>query len=489
MTFCDLNLSTDNLFLVFDEAADISTFNPLSIAFQNSLGNITLTSASSARGSSSSVIVVDLGLDADELKTSTLVTSENGIYVSLLPSAFEDIAGNSVQSTLMICNFTIDTHPPSISSFDLDLNSNLLQVRLSEAILVESLNISMFNLISSSVGIRVNMINLNDSYLLDCEDVSAGDAVRILFIAFGSQSLTRIKTDNNIGTTVNNTYLFIDDFSFTDTNGNSFVSTGLMAAAAVIADNSPATAIDFSLDMNIGQIVLTFNDVVDVSTWRGNHYYERYMQRSAYNYNTRISILGNVMSGNSNILIIDMHWWSVTHIKWYSTLIGLAASLSSSYLTINANAINDIRGADIIAVTNDNAIITNSYVRDSEPPQFMLFDLDMNTGTMYMRFDEPMGRQSVNFNLFSLQGDSIVNSSSSVNLSVSSTSYTHYYHFHYRLPDDVLYSLTRDPTVARNRDTTYLVIMQGATNDSSGNPINATGPIKVRYYTPGSSKL
>ena len=239
----------------------------------------------------------------------------------------------------------------------------------SEPILLDSLNISGFKL-ASSIGVDVyNIVNLNDSCLFDCDGLSTNNPVRMISIAFGSQSLTRIKTDNNIGTTVDNTYLVIDDNSFTDTNGNGYVSPGPIAAAAVIADNIPATAIDFSLDMNIGQIVLTFNDVVDVSTWRD--------QETFIVYCSKQGLSGMIITDNSNVIIANIS--NLNSLKQQLND-GTATELDTTYLTIQAHAINDIRGVDIIAVTDDNSIIANDYVRDSEPPQLMYFDLDMYNG-------------------------------------------------------------------------------------------------------------
>ena len=494
LDFCNLNLSIDNLVLVFDEPIDIITFNALGITFQDNASETenTLTNASSTRDPSGTVIVIDLGIDADKLKTSTLVTSGNDIYISLLPTAFEDNAGNTVQSALMVCNFTSDTHPPSIASFTLDLNSNLLHVVLSEPILVNSLNISGFKL-SNSISVDVHStVSLNDSCLFDCDNIPADDAIRMTSISFGSQSLAKIKTDNNIGTTVDNTYLLIDDNSFTDTNGNGYISTRPIAAAFVIADNSPATAIGFSLDMNIGQIVLTFNDVVDVSTWSSSQ--ETFIQRDALTSNTKQGLSGTVGSDNSNVIPVSISNLNSLKLQLnYDT----ASRLDTTYLTIQAHVINDLQGMDIIAVTDGNGIIANDYVRDSEPPKLMYFNLNMDSGTIRFYYDEPIAGNRLYPSLFILQGDFMSNThSSSLNLSFSSGSdYCRNYNCnptysncYYNIPSDVLYILRRNPNIARNANTTNLIIMQGGVDDTSGNPINMSGPINVRYYTPARSK-
>ena len=489
LVFCNINLSMDNLVLIFDEPIDAVTFNPLGITLQDNAGETesTLTSKSSTRSPSASIIIINLGIDVDKLKTSTLVTSGNDIYISLLPSAFEDIAGNTMQSALMVCNVTSDSHSPSVDFFNLDLNSNLLHVTFSEPILLDSLNISGFK-VANSVNVDVhNTVNLNDSCLFDCNDSPADDAVRMISIAFGSQSLTQIKTDNNIGTTVDNIYLFIDNDSFTDTNGNGYVSLGPIAAATIEPDNSPATAIDFSLDMNIGQISLTFNDVVDVSTWHN--------QKTFIQYNSKQSLSGIIVTDNSNVIIVNIS--NLNSLKQQLNY-GTATELDTTYLTIQAHAINDIRGVDITAVTNDNGIIANDYVRDSEPPQLMYFDLDMDNGIIWFYFDEPIAGNRFYPSLFTLQGDSMATTySSSLNLSFSSgLRYCHNYNCnpiysncYYNLPYDVLYILRRNPNIARDANTSTLVIMQGGVDDTSGNPTDMTGPINVRYYRPGRSEL
>ena len=492
---CELNLSVDSLTLIFNEPVDVTTFNPLGItlSFIQEMENFTLTDASSVSGPSSSVVVVNLGLDADALKISMLNLSIYNIHVSLLPSAFEDIAGNSVQTILgLVCDIFIpDLHAPSVTSFTLDLNSNLLQVTFSEPILLDSLYISAFKLTDSSTA--TEMIILNDSFVFNSDDDSPFDAtaIRVAYIAFGSQSLTRIKTSNDIGTTIDNTYLVIDDDSFADTNGNGYGTPGPIAAAAVIADNSPATAVGFSLDMNIGQVVFTFSDVVNVSTW---HNQEAFIQsaplRLSTYYYVRYDLSGVINSDNSNIIVLNLSVYYLNNIK-EGLYYGIAADINTTYLTIRAHAINDIRGVDIIAVTDGNAIQANAYVRDSEPPHLISFQLDLEYGYMYIHFDEPIARYSFNPSLFAIQGDSmIVNSSSSISLSNSST-YHHCYsdYCHYNLPDDVLYALTRNPNIASDASTTYLVVMEGGVTDTSGNPINSTGPILVSYYRPSRSKL
>ena len=486
---CNLDLSIDNLRLVFDEPVDVGTFNPSNIdlnAYQNSsaeIVGITLTNASSIGSPSSSIIVIDLGLDSGTFKASTLEMLQNGVYVLLLSSAFEDMAGNRIQSGSVVCDFIPDSNSPKVLSFDLDLDSNLLHIRFSEPIQLESLNISGFRLISSlNATINMDAISLNDTsvYMVDFDSLPSNETIMMVSIAFGSQSLTRIKTSNDIGTTISNTFLLIDDNSFVDTNGNSYISAEPIPAGVVTVDNSPATAISFTLDMNIGQIDLTFNDVVDVSTWYNG---DTFLQRAAFTHNSRFQLSGTVISGDSNIILLRIY--NLNSLK-QQLFYGTAIDLNSTYLTIRAHAINDIRGIDIIAVTDGNGVNANTYVPDIESPQFIYFNLDMNSGALYFYFDEPV---KYNPSLFTLQGDSMaINVSSSINISFSSSIRYCHQSCYYYLPSSIFRLIRRDPNVARNANTTNLVIMQGGVNDTSGNPIIMGGLFNVRYYYPASSK-
>ena len=495
---CELNLSTDSLTLIFDEPVNVTTFDPSGIVLNYFLEmeNITLTDASSVRGPSSSVIVVELGLDADKLKISMLDISRFNIHVSLLPSAFEDIAGNSVLSVVgLVCsNLIPDSHAPNVTSFTLDLNSNLLQITFSEPILVDLLNVSAFKLTDSCNA--TNIISLDDSSVVDFDDSPTDSiAVRVAAIAFGSQSLMRIKCSNDIGTTVNNTFLLIDNNSFTDTNGNGYVSAGQIPADAIIADNSPATAIGFSLDMNIGQIVLTFSDVVDISTWANK---ETFIQSapltqrvSTWLYDSQAELNGVVSNYSSNLqtVVLDLERISFRNLKEQLNF-GTATELNTTYLAIRAHAINDIRGVDIIAVTDGNGIQANDYVRDSEPPQLLKFSLDLHFDRFSFVFDEPIAFNKFIPSLFILQGDSLVNtSSSSVNLLFSGEPSTCRTFCHYYLPSDVLYAIEKNPNIARDASTANLVILEGGVTDTSGNSINTTGPIPPNSFTPNRSKF
>ena len=483
---CTLDLLLDQLTLDFNEPVDVASFIPSSVTLINNnssagSNNITLTSASVINGPSSSVIAIDLGSDADNIKISSFVTTGSTVFLLLLSSAFSDTTGNSINSSdPRQCLLILDTSAPNVSSFILDLNSNLLQLTFTEPILVESLNISAFNLTD---GTDADVVNLGDGELLDSTGSQASGILRMISIAFGHESLVAIKTNNNIGTTTANTYLVSAEQSFLDLSDNPSLAFGPMPATNVTSDSSPATVVEFSLDMNIGQVVLTFNDVVDVDTLRTN---EILIQDAVTSVIEMQWLSGSSSSGNSNVIVIDLSLNNLISLKYW-LLSGVATDINSTYLTIRAHAIDDLNGVDIIAITDGKGIIANNYTKDTVPPVLNYFNLDMDTGRIVLDFDEPVNQDSFNFSLFALQADpTMITPLFSEVLENSAYYYSISYskRFRYDLPNALVNRLKNDLSLARNASTTHIVIMQGGVYDASGNSINITGPQIVTHYSP-----
>ena len=490
LTGCSLDLTVDQLFLEFDEPIDASSFKPTGINISTTKQNVFLTSASIVKSPNGSVIVINLGLDADNIKTSLSKENDN-TSVSVMSFAFKDIGGNSIYSDSMLCTFGNDTVMPNVSFHILDLNSNILQVIFDEPVLMESINISGFQL-TDEMGITT--VSLSDSTFLnislfnDCNGLYATNELRTIYLLLKNTSLTAVKTYNRFGNRGYLSFLLIDDDSIFDLSGNGFISTGSVAAADVIADNSPATLANFSLDMNIGRFVLTFSDVVDFSTLRST---EIFIQGFPTTDSTRHSPSGSYdYDMESSIIPIDLLESNLRQLK-NRILDGIATNINTTYLTMSADAVNDIRGIDIIAITSGNGIIASNYIRDSTPPVLTSFNLDMDNGRIRFIFDEPIDRYSFDFALFSIQADSssIVNTSTNFSSRVSySFAYSSFTILDYRLSSTFLRLLYEDPSVAINSSTTNLVIMQGGVFDASGNPINTTGPVSVDVFTPRRRK-
>ena len=488
LTECSLDLSLDNFYLEFNEPIDVSSFGPSGINVSTGTDNIILSSASNIRSTSSSVVVICLGTDADDIKAALMVENAT-VFVSLKTLAFEDTSGNGVNLISMLCTFINDTRSPNVSSFTLDLNSNFLQIIFDEPVSMENINISEFWLTDT---MNATTVSLSDSQLLgyddleltnDCYGLYDSNKLRTVYIALKNKGLTAVKTNSHV------TFLLIDSDAVFDLSGNGLISVGPIAFAHVINDYSPATVVCFLLDMNIGQLVLTFNDVVDVSTLQLS---EIFIQSNAYSSTTHVPS-GSYNSMDSSIIAINLYESNFILLKYYNSRYHLAGDINSTYLTIRAHAINDYRGVDIIAITYGNGIVASSYIRDDEPPVLTSFRLDLDAGRIWFTFDEPIKRYNFNFSLFSIQAESMNITNASINFSRSGATLQYYSdydrRFEFSLSSSLVYLLYTDPIIAKSASTTNLVIMQNGVFDGSGNPINTTGPVNVNSFTSKQRKF
>ena len=472
----DLNLSLDELTLVFNEPVSVDSFNPGQIVLQSSVDggtSVLLTTESVPQGGDATTLVISLNRDADSVKIASLASSENTTYLYLSMDAITDLYGNKVNAILsaaakQVRNLTDDATAPVLSSFVLDLDSNELVLTFSEPVLIDVLNTSFFTL-SNSETAPTEEINLSQSA------VAVGTENKTAFVSINidGDSLTTIKTSAAIGGSVSDTFLTVAATAFEDTSNNANSLYSL--SGTVVADDTRATLVNFGINMDLGQISLTFNDVVDVSSSRIRRTVS--LQRAESDnvpydleaFYTRNDILGN----DSTVVVIQLAEEDITALK---ATLDLVMNIDDSYITIEAETFNDIRGEDIIAVTNDNAIIASTYIPDSTPPILELFDFDLDSGNLVLFFDEPIDVNSFVFNRFVIQQNQ-TNGSESVSLSdgtlSSSNQLTQITLVLSRTDLNSIKTNTAISTLSPAGNT-FLQLLQGALNDTSGNEISAT---------------
>ena len=90
--------------------------------------------------------------DLNELKArSRLATSEADSYLSLTERAFTDVFGNRIVAVLSsnassVLNYTEDSSPPQLMSFNVDLNQGQIVFRFSETVNATTLHQPLFTL-------------------------------------------------------------------------------------------------------------------------------------------------------------------------------------------------------------------------------------------------------------------------------------------------------------------------------------------------------
>jgi len=491
----DLDLSEDILLLAFDEPVSSSSFEPGGFSLQDlSAGGgetVMLTSSSTVDPGDGERLTINLNADANTIKLSSgVATSENTTFLVISATAVDDLYTNDVEAiessnAQQVRNYTADTTPPSVSSVVLNLDSNHLVVTFDEPVTNASIVARNFTL---SNGTASNAFQLGDSQILDANsNPLVGDALVVEF-TLSNSVLTALKTDPNIGTDSSNTFLEWNEESFEDTSGNANVGAADVAVSNVIQDATAATLIDFSIDLNSGSIVLTFNDVIDVSTASLN-------RRTITIQDRRDSSLffdltgGVVQEDDSTTVAVNI---TDVDLRGLKATLGIATSASTTFITIEAEAFEDLQGTPIIAVTSRNAIPVSSYIADITPPMLLSFDFDLNGGRIVMTFDEPINEESFVYNRITVQENpnatarGISLQSGTIATAASRTIAT------LTLTRADLNLIKADVDIASEMTNTYLMLDDGAVNDTSSNPVASTAEgavaaIDVTIFTPDTT--
>jgi len=410
-----LNMTSRELKLTFDEPVDVSSFDISGVTIVSRPG---VTDASLSYNLQSGTVLTPNGvtmttllsdIDVNELQSRpTLATRENNTYISLSASTVIDLSHeqNPVQPIFISDSMQADLYipdlaPPELEAFDLDLNANQLSLYFNEPVLQTSLNISQLTLQSTGNG------NLPSSVT---RPLTGGEILPELFQ--GSAVVTFNLTDDDvaflelsgsIATTENNVYISAHAGFVRDTNNISSDGIPLINGLQVsqfITDTTAVNFISFTLDMNLGEMNLTFDDAITISTF----------QASAISLQSGVSRVGpdfvsltSSSNGSSiggfqvavNINSVDLNRIKQTRLT--------ATRLQDTFITVMASVVDDAYGIDCVAVTDGKAIQASLFIPDTTNPQLDSFVLDVNEGLLILFFTETVDIFTFNITELSVQ--------------------------------------------------------------------------------------
>ena len=240
-----LDFNSGRLTVRFDEAVKASSLQTSAITFQAGANDTTamhtLTGGSS---SSSDGIEVEIDLsDADisSLKSLDLGTSSDRTFLSATSNLITDMAfaANTFQPILSdsargVTTYTADTTLPTLDSFTLDKDSDLLVLTFSEPVNVTSVEPTSFTLQSLAASASLALSGAR----VTTPDSRPGSAIVTLHLQ--PSDIITIKLNSTFGTTRNNTDLVVSAQAAIDMSNNAIASTSSspLAATSVVPDTT-----------------------------------------------------------------------------------------------------------------------------------------------------------------------------------------------------------------------------------------------------------
>ena len=403
-----------------------------------------------------------------------LATSRSNTYLYALPGFVQDSSGegSDAVSGLQVRTFTADTNPPTLITGGLDFSMGSLGLIFDKAIVLNTIN---------PTGITLTFMNrtsntMGSLTLSGAEQFGYFDLGSQIFIVLVQSEFFPLKL-----TSMDPYRVSITAASFTDVFGITSMAQNDVELFNVAPDFDPPMPVGFSLDMNMGILMITFQE--PLSTAPGD-------------YDLSVVYLTGTPDLDADIA------YNLTN----STLTSTEFYSSRLTITISSNDLNAIKVDPAVCTTpsncfliaNDTSFIdtedniaistitpATTFIEDSTPPQLVAFSIDLNMGLLTLTFTEPLDINSIDFSQISIYGPG--GSGTPVNLAGDAVNTTNY-------DTILLVTLERDTLnpikSLANTGTLSLALNSAAATDTNMNnivQISSTSAIIPTQYVPDTT--
>jgi hypothetical protein len=258
-----LNMNTGVITLFFSETVNGSSINVEGVTFAAAVGGagVSLTTSSPEAAYSDSLSITLSLADLNELKRVTgLCTAAETTFMIISSSALVDMNNNNVtavasQSTT---NYTADGTNPTLVSFALDMNVNVLTMSFSETVNASSLR-------STEITLRNNATDGADILILDETSAVTNSDNHTLTVLISNSDVDRINLAGVLDVVQETVFMTITNLSVADMDDNLVVATTLEADEFAI-DSSPPQLNAFDLNMDTGLLRMSFDEAMSISS-------------------------------------------------------------------------------------------------------------------------------------------------------------------------------------------------------------------------------
>ena len=423
----DLDMNSNLLSLVFNETVEIGSLDLSAVTIQNDAtaptSSVQLTSPESTVLVGFSVVEIVLSIgDVDRIKSlQDLAVSNDTTFISISEGLVNDTAQpmpnvNTEVLGLRVANFIPDTTELNFLRFDLNLTTNTLILYFDEPVDISSFTLTVLTLL--------DIDNNNVSFsVLDAQIPSTNTkTVEIMLL----QSDVNVLNILPICTSQEDCYLNLTDMVAVDTVGNPVNFTVDLPVRVDMfgVDTVPPELVQFQeLDLNVGQLTITFSETVFVNTAMPmslnltNWYEDR--RRTI-----TLQLDGNatVLSNNGPTLVIQLSTEDLNIIKLPSNR--LCTDDQFCWIRFDSSFIQDAFANPIVPIIDQSFVdseFVDVIVPDTTPPVLLGFSLDMNATLLSFTFDEVVTTSVGFFTPRAITIQDSLNSSSSVSLATSTS--------------------------------------------------------------------
>ena len=274
----DLDLNFGILTLNFSEAVNGTTLNPSDITLysinETNTTSYALTNGSVIAVEQTSVTLLLTDFDLDNIKAILdLATNVGNSFIIIDEAAVLDTSNNPVvgvepEAAIAVTTITPDATRPELLGFDLDIDSGSLTFSFSETVLSSSVNPSAIT-VQSLETLELTMENRSLYFTLTNQENITSLSNTILHLQMTKSDLNELKSRSRLATSETDSFVSLTERAFADVFGNFIVPVSNSNATQVsnyTEDSSPPQLMSFNVDLNQGQIVFRFSEIVNATT-------------------------------------------------------------------------------------------------------------------------------------------------------------------------------------------------------------------------------
>ena len=414
----ELDLTLEILTLSFTETVNASSLNVSGITVQNENftsyrtleGGYFLTpeTGGPTLGPNDPILIIQLDQsDLNYIKSRPdLATSLNNTYLSVETFTVADMNNNLVEAVLpsaplQVSVYMEDLVQPELVSFNLDIDSGDLFLTFSETVNVSTLDVSQLTIQSAEYSPPIDQLSFTPGNTSFDTFSTSPDWPQIV-VQIGINDLNEIKRLTQLATSNFTTFLSLTQDTIQDMNGNSVVPIGNRNATQVIVftpDTTDPLLVSFSFDLDSGNLSMTFDETVDFSSL---NFTSVTIQNSQFSDNISVQLTGGNISNIYDSTIVSLVL-TIDNQNEIKRIRPLATTMNNTYITLTQGGILDMNGNPVVMVNSSYALQVSMFQEDVTSPLLVTFDLDMDTGTIYLTFDETVEASSLDVMQITLQ--------------------------------------------------------------------------------------
>jgi hypothetical protein len=391
-----VNMNNLQIRVVFDETVNASSVIPQNVIIQSqqSAGSMVRLTGGSVTSSDSTIVVVTLSnTDANRIKAQRdLATNETNTYIKLLEEFVSDMNVNDfapVPNASHIAALVVDNTDPILSSCAINMNNGSILLAFDETINTASI-------INGQVQLQSAM-HAPPIYNLTGGNVSQHNSPLII-IELTDLDLNAVKVQTNLFVNQSTSFISVTTGAASDMTGNA-VAASTIACDQFVADTTSPELISFSLDMNIGQITMTFSEAVKVSSFVPQAVS---LAGAAERGSTNLTFTGGSTSMyDGTVVYLNISTSDLNEIKLREDL---GTGTSTTYLFLSSDAIVDMNFNEVVQVTNEDAIQASRFIEDTRAADLTHFDLNLDNRVLVLTFSETVNATSIDVTQITVVG-------------------------------------------------------------------------------------